>query len=148
MNTLTNLLKGLFAVAALLAFCPAHAQNNPVASSLVMSSMMPVAKLNSTPAPEENAHFYDDTCKDLGRSLVWIQEVNANQPTFWNLYTEARIHLRMKNLPAALATAIRAKQLAEAADNSAYTHLSAEVIRLTNPTPPTPAISNAMASTR
>jgi len=148
MNTLTTFLKGLFAVVAILAFCPAHAQNNPVASSLVMSSMMPVAKLNSTPAPEENAHFYDDTCKDLGRSLAWIQEVNTNQPTFWNLYTESRIHLRMKNLPAALATAIRAKQLAEAANNDAYTRLSGEVIRLTNPTPTTPAIPNAMASTR
>lgn len=148
MNTFTTFFKGLLAVVAILAFRPAHAQNNPVASALVMSSLMPVAKLNSTPAPEENAHFYDDTCKDLNRSLVWIQEVNANQPTFWNLYTESRIHLRMKNLPAALATAIRAKQLAEQASNGAYARLSAEVIRVTSPAGTIQAAPDAMASNR
>lgn len=132
MNTLTSSLKALLFLVAALAFRPALAQNNPVASSLVMTSLMPVANLNPAPAPEESAHFYDDTCKDLGHALAWMQEANAGQPKYWNLYTEARIHLRMQNYPAALATAIRAKELAASAApaNPAYVRLSDEVIRV------------------
>lgn len=142
MNTLTTSLKALLAVAALLVACPAQAQNNPVASALVMSSLMPVAKLNAAPAPDEDAHFYDDTCKDLGHSLAWMQEVNMVQPKYWNLYTEARIHLKMKNYPAALATAVRARTLAQVACNDTYEHLSEAVIKLTSPA------SNTLASAR
>lgn len=151
MNTLTNYRNVLLVLLAALTFSTARAQNNPVASALVMSSLMPVANLNAAPAPEENAHFYDDTCKDLGHSLVWMQEANAMQPKYWNLYTEARIHLKMNNYPAALATALRAKELASAATNRAYVRLSDEVIKLTSQASSTPAsvaTTNAMASTK
>ena len=148
MNMLTSCLKSLFFAAAALAFRPASAQNNPVASSLVMSSLAPVANLNPAPAPEESAHFYDDTCKDLGHALAWMQEANAVQPKYWNLYTEARIHLKMQNYPAALATAIRARELAAGAApaNPAYVRLSDEVIRVARqksslPAAPAPAFA-------
>ena len=147
MNKLTTSLKALLAVVFALTLHTAHAQNNPVASALVMSSLMPVAKLNAAPAPEENAHFYDDSCKDLGHSLAWIQEANVAQPTYWNLYTEARIHLKMKNYPAALATALRAKSLAQNATNPAYVRLSEAVIKVANPNPNTIAANSPMAST-
>ena len=96
-----------------------------------MSSLMPVANLNAAPAPEENAHFYDDTCKDLKQSLSWIQETNSGQPTYWNLYTEARILMRLKDYSSAYTVAQRARQLALVAPaNATYVRLSDDVIRL------------------
>lgn len=69
-------------------------------------------KLNLPPDPETNASFYDGTHKDLAHSLAWMQETNATAPTYWNLYTEARIRLQMGDHEGARATAEQAYQLA------------------------------------
>lgn len=123
--------RAALAAAALLGAHLVQAQNNPVASPLVMAALMPVSNLSAAPAPEENAHFYDDTCKDLKQSLSWIQETNSGQPTYWNLYTEARILMRLKDYSSAYTVAQRARQLALVAPaNATYVRLSDEVIRL------------------
>lgn len=131
MTTSTFCRRVALTAVTLLGFHLAQAQNNPVASPLVMAALMPVTNISAAPAPEENAHFYDDTCKDLKQSLGWIQETNAVQPTYWNLYTEARILMRLKDYSAAFTTAQRARQLALVAPaNATYVRLSDDVIRL------------------
>ncbi|MGI4833543.1 MAG: hypothetical protein ACRYFK_08795 [Janthinobacterium lividum] len=142
MQTLPTFFRTLLVLAIALAFRPALAQHGLTASPLTAMSPMPTphphpaTRLNEVPVPETDARFYDDTHKDLGPSLVWMQEANATQPTYWNLYTEARIHLKMSDYPAALATAVRARTLAQNACNDTYAHLSEEVIKLTLPALP------------
>lgn len=122
-----TLLTGLLAAAA------AHAQNNHfVASSEPSQKQQPAeitfagapttdvsdmlvvqpVNLSAVPAPEEGASFYNDSHKDLGHSLTWIMELNAVAPTYWNLYTEACIRLKMKDYPGAKAVAGKCHQLA------------------------------------
>jgi len=72
----------------------------------------PTLKLSQPPAPETNASFYDGSHKDLRQSLAWMQETNAQAPTYWNLYTEARIRLQLQDYPGARTTAEQAYQLA------------------------------------
>lgn len=87
-------------------------------------------KLSLPPAPETNASFYDGTHKDLAHSLAWMQETNATAPTYWNLYTEARIRLQMGDYVGARTTAESAYQLAikHMPASQQYIMLSAAVV--------------------
>ena len=86
--------------------------------------------LSAVPAPAEGASFYDDSHKDLGQSLAWMQEVNAAAPTYWNLYTEARIRLKMKDYAGALCKSSQAHELALKAlpASQEYLTLNADVM--------------------
>lgn len=85
------------------------AANSTLDGSPVMSGT--TLKLNRPPAPETNAYFYDDSRKDLHQSLEWILETNAVAPTYWNLYTEARIRLKLRDYAGARAAAEKAYAL-------------------------------------
>jgi len=85
------------------------AANSPSAGPAISHTTL---KLSLPPAPETNASFYDGTHKDLAHSLAWMQETNAVAPTYWNLYTEARIRLQMRDYVGARTTAESAYQLA------------------------------------
>ena len=85
------------------------AANTTLSGSPAMSSK--VLKMSLPPAPETNAYFYDDSRKDLRQSLEWMQETNATAPTYWNLYTEARIRLQLKDYAGARSTAEKAYSL-------------------------------------
>ena len=85
------------------------AANTDLSASPVMSSK--VLKMNLPPAPETNAYFYDDSRKDLHQSLDWMLETNAASPTYWNLYTEARIRLKLKDYAGARTAAEKAYAL-------------------------------------
>jgi hypothetical protein len=82
------------------------AANTDLSASPAMSSS--ILKMNLPPAPETNASFYDDSRKDLHQSLDWMLETNAVAPTYWNLYTEARIRLKLKDYAGARSTAEKA----------------------------------------
>lgn len=69
-------------------------------------------RLNTPPAPESTAAYYDGSHKDLHQSLSWLQETNTVAPTYWNLYTEARIRLQLADYAGARTSAERAYQLA------------------------------------
>ncbi len=114
----------LTVVTALLSFFSAQAQNGlntviistdggmslsastDLGASPAMSAK--VLKMNLPPAPETDAYFYDDSRKDLHQSLEWMQESNAAVPTYWNLYTEARIRLKLKDYAGARSAAEKA----------------------------------------
>ena len=83
----------------------------PAASAAPSAASATVLKMNLPPAPEENAHFYDDSHKDLHQSLSWMVESNSLVPTYWNLYTEARIRLKLKDYAGARSTAEKAHDL-------------------------------------
>ena len=76
------------------------------------------------------AVYYNDNNKDPKPALACIQKANAIDPKFWNLNTEARIHLRMKNYRAAIAAADQSKKLALAATppNGDYAKMGDELM--------------------
>jgi hypothetical protein len=90
--------------------------------------------LNLPPAPETNAFFYDGTHKDLTHALAWMQETNAIVPTYWNLYTESRIRLQMRDYAGARTTAENAYKLAlkHMPASQQYVTLSAAVVAKAN----------------
>lgn len=151
MNFFTSPRLATFAlITGLLAVATAHAQDNhfvavsepghkqPTEISFAGASAAnssdelatPTMTLSAAPAPAESASFYDDSRKDLSQSLAWMLDLNAVAPTYWNLYTESRIHLKMKNYAGAKAVAARSHQLAlkSMPASQEYVALSAEVL--------------------
>ena len=107
-----------------ISFAGASAANN----SLELAA--PALKLSAVPAPAESAAFYNDSHKDLSQSLAWMLDLNAAAPTYWNLYTESRIRLKMKDYAGAKAAAEKSQQLAlnYMPASREYVALSAEVL--------------------
>jgi hypothetical protein len=74
---------------------------------------------NATPAPADLASaavYYFDSNKDLKQALAWIEKANAAEPTkYWNLNTEAKIRLKMKDYAGATKAAEASKKAALAA---------------------------------
>ena len=83
----------------------------------------------AAPSPEANASFYDGSHKDLQHALDWMVEANSVAPKYWNVYTEARIRLKMKDYAGARTSAEQARQLALTASppNQEYVQLSEAV---------------------
>ncbi|QKG51734.1 hypothetical protein [Hymenobacter sp. BRD67] len=82
------------------------------------------------PAPTEFELYYDDSHKDLRQALDWMTQTNALDPKFWNVYTEARIRLKMNDYQGAIEAAQHSKQLALATTppNLTYAHLDDALI--------------------
>ena len=122
----TNLRCLLSAAVAVFALSAAHAQT---ASNGNADGTSLVQLLSTAPAPEALAPFYDDSHKDLHPALSWMAETNRTSPTYWTLYTEAQIRLKLKDYNGAYATAQQARQLALAANppSPSYAELSANV---------------------
>ncbi|QKG51733.1 DUF2911 domain-containing protein [Hymenobacter sp. BRD67] len=76
------------------------------------------------------AVYYYDNNKDLKQALAWIEKANATDPKFWNVNTEAKIRLRMKDYKGAIAAAERSKKLALAATpaNTEYAKMDDELL--------------------
>ncbi|QKG55641.1 DUF2911 domain-containing protein [Hymenobacter sp. BRD128] len=76
------------------------------------------------------AVYYYDNNKDMKQALVWIQKANATDPKFWNVNTEAKIRLKMKDYKGAVAAAEQSKKLALAATpaNTEYAKMDDELI--------------------
>ena len=88
----------------------------------------------ATPAPADLASaavYYFDNNKDLKQALAWMEKANAAEPTkFWNLNTEAKIRLKMKDYAGATKTAEASKKAALAATppNGEYVKMNEELI--------------------
>ena len=76
------------------------------------------------------AVYYYDNNKELKQALTWIQKANATDPKFWNVNTEAKIRLKMKDYKGAVAAAEQSKKLALAATpaNTEYVKMDDELI--------------------
>lgn len=89
---------------------------------------------NANPAPADLASaavYYNDNNKDLKQALAWIQKANAAEPTkFWNLNTEAKIRLKLKDYKGAMTAAEASKKAALAATppNAEYVKMDEELL--------------------
>ncbi|MGI4735007.1 MAG: DUF2911 domain-containing protein [Janthinobacterium lividum] len=88
---------------------------------------------NANPAAADLAGaavYYYDNNKDSKQALTWIQKANATDPKFWNVNTEAKIRLRMKDYKGAVTAAEQSKKLALAASppNAEYVKMDDELI--------------------
>ena len=88
----------------------------------------------ATPAPADLAAaavYYLDNNKDLKQALAWMEKANAAEPTkFWNLNTEAKIRLKMKDYVGATKAAEASKKAALAATppNGEYVKMNEELM--------------------
>ena len=88
----------------------------------------------ATPAPGDLAAaavYYLDNNKDLKQALAWMEKANAAEPTkFWNLNTEAKIRLKMKDYAGATKAAEASKKAALAATppNGEYVKMNEELM--------------------
>ena len=88
---------------------------------------------NANPAANDLAAaavYYNDNNKDPKQALTWIQKANATDPKFWNLNTEAKIQLKLKNYRGAITAAEQSKKLALAATppNGEYAKMGDDLV--------------------
>ncbi len=87
--------------------------------SKVMAQIDEKITKNAAPAPADLASaavYYLDNNKDLKQALAWMEKANAAEPTkYWNLNTEAKIRLKMKDYAGAAKAAEASKKAALAA---------------------------------
>ena len=88
----------------------------------------------ATPAAGDLASaavYYFDNNKDLKQALAWMEKANAAEPTkFWNLNTEAKIRLKMKDYAGAMKVAEASKKAALAATppNGEYVKMNEDLM--------------------
>ncbi len=88
----------------------------------------------ASPAPADLAAaavYYAENNKDQKQALTWLQKANTAEPTkFWNLYTEAKMRLKMKDYAGARKTAEASKKAALAATppNSEYVKMNEDLM--------------------
>ena len=102
--------------------------------SKVMAQIDEKITKNASPAPGDLAAaavYYLDNNKDLKQALAWMEKANAAEPTkFWNLNTEAKIRLRMKDYAGAMKVAEASKKAALAATppNGEYVKMNEDLM--------------------
>ena len=76
------------------------------------------------------AVYYTDNNKDPKQAMAWMQKANATDPKFWNVNTEAKMRLKMKDYKGAITAAEQSKKLALAATppNTEYVKMNEELI--------------------
>ncbi|TGE29643.1 DUF2911 domain-containing protein [Hymenobacter metallicola] len=76
------------------------------------------------------AVYYYDNDKDLKQALTWIQKANEKDPKFWNVHTEAKIKMKLKDYKGATASAEQSRKLALEAKNADYVKMNEDLIAL------------------
>ncbi|RSK36182.1 DUF2911 domain-containing protein [Hymenobacter metallilatus] len=74
------------------------------------------------------AVYYFDSNKDLKQALTWMQKANEKDPKFWNLLTEAKIRMKMKDYKGAITAAEQSKKLALDNKNADYVKMNEDLI--------------------
>lgn len=92
-------------------------------------------KVVKNAAPSANdlaaaAVYYYDNNKDMKQALTWIQKANEKDPKFWNVHTEAKIRMKMKDYKGAAAAAEQSKKLALASTppNTDYAKMNDDLV--------------------
>ncbi|UOQ67367.1 DUF2911 domain-containing protein [Hymenobacter volaticus] len=88
---------------------------------------------NATPTANDLAAaavYYYDNNKDMKQALTWIQKANEKDPKFWNVHTEAKIRMKMKDYKGAAAAAEQSKKLALASTppNTDYAKMNDDLV--------------------
>ncbi|MFC6225347.1 DUF2911 domain-containing protein [Hymenobacter artigasi] len=102
--------------------------------SKVMAQIEEKVTKNDNPASTDLAAaavYYYENNKDLKQALTWMEKANAAEPTkFWNLNTEAKIRLKMKDYAGATKAAEASKKAALAATppNGEYVKMNEDLM--------------------
>lgn len=99
--------------------------------SKVMAQIDEKVVKNASPSANDlaaAAAYYNDNNKDPKQALAWIQKANATEPKFWNVLTEARIRMKMKDYKGAVTAAEQSKKLAQEAKNADYVKMNDALI--------------------
>ncbi|WP_139923970.1 DUF2911 domain-containing protein [Hymenobacter sp. DG01] len=99
--------------------------------SKVMAQIDEKVLKNSSPSNGDLAAaavYYLDNNKDPKQALEWMQKANATDPKFWNVHTEAKIRMKMKDYKGAVTAAEQSKKLALEAKNAQYAQMNDELI--------------------
>ena len=66
----------------------------------------------------------------MKQALTWIQKANEKDPKFWNVHTEAKIRMKMKDYKGAAAAAEQSKKLALASTppNTDYAKMNDDLV--------------------
>ena len=97
----------------------------------VMAQIEEKVTKNATPSANDLAAaavYYYDSNKDAKQALEWMQKANEKDPKFWNVHTEAKIRLKMKDYKGAVTAAEQSKKLATEAKNNDYVKMNDELI--------------------
>ncbi|HEX8504688.1 MAG TPA: DUF2911 domain-containing protein [Hymenobacter sp.] len=76
------------------------------------------------------AVYYADNNKDMKQAVAWMEKANATDAKFWNLHSEAKMRLKMKDYAGAVKAAEASKKGALAATpaNGDYVKMNEELI--------------------
>ncbi|SDY06843.1 DUF2911 domain-containing protein [Hymenobacter psychrophilus] len=97
----------------------------------VMAQISEKVTKNASPTSGDLAAaavYYLDNDKDMKQALTWMQQANAKDPKFWNVLTEAKIRMKMKDYKGAITAAEMSKKLATEAKNMDYVKMNDELI--------------------
>lgn len=97
----------------------------------VMAQIEEKVVKNASPSTNDlaaAANYYYDNNKDLKQALAWMQKANEKDPKFWNVHTEAKIRMKMKDAKGAMAAAEQSKKLAQEAKNADYVKMNEAII--------------------
>ncbi|WBO85106.1 DUF2911 domain-containing protein [Hymenobacter yonginensis] len=97
----------------------------------VMAQITEKVTQNASPSTNDLAAaavYYYDNDKDLKQALTWMQKANEKDPKFWNVHTEAKIRMKMKDYKGALTAAEQSRKLAQTAKNMDYVKMNDDII--------------------
>ena len=101
--------------------------------SKVMAQIDEKITKSAAPTPGDLAAaavYYYDNNKDLKQALAWMEKANASDAKYWNLNTEAKIRLKMKDFAGATKAAEASKKAALAATppNGEYVKMNEDLM--------------------
>jgi hypothetical protein len=76
------------------------------------------------------AVYYADNNKDMKQAVAWMEKANATDAKFWNLHSEAKMRLKMKDYAGAMKAAEASKKgaLASTPPNGDYVKMNEELM--------------------
>ncbi|MBF9237797.1 DUF2911 domain-containing protein [Hymenobacter sp. BT683] len=88
---------------------------------------------NATPSAGDLAAaavYYADNNKDMKQAVAWMEKANATDAKFWNLHSEAKMRLKMKDYAGAIKAAEASKKgaLAATPPNGEYVKMNEELM--------------------
>ncbi|SFQ02868.1 DUF2911 domain-containing protein [Hymenobacter arizonensis] len=101
--------------------------------SKVMAQIDEKITKNASPAPGDLAAaavYYAENNKDMKQAVAWMEKANATDAKFWNLHSEAKMRLKMKDYAGAMKAAEASKKgaLASTPPNGEYVKMNEDLM--------------------
>ncbi|WP_426061578.1 DUF2911 domain-containing protein [Hymenobacter sp. B1770] len=101
--------------------------------SKVMAQIDEKITKNANPAPGDLAAaavYYAENNKDMKQAVAWMEKANATDAKFWNLHSEAKMRLKMKDYAGAIKAAEASKKgaLASTPPNGEYVKMNEDLM--------------------